>query len=390
MAATTTTVKLLTCEHFVQLYTNAISTITYYSTTEPSDSGSPASAHLQARVDAIVQANPWLAGRVVSNWIGPVSLEYDTTGHASIPVETASMPTLTRDLPYDVLMTAVAPLQVRHNQPSPLFRVHWITISSSQAALFVSLSHVVGDGATYYRLYGMLSAKSPIVALSPERNHAFEDLARAAMKGGNDARDVVESAVFICHMVRTYVWDSAPTFGLYTVSPEWIAAQKLSSSDAVPYVSTNDVITSWFFSATKCDMGLMFINIRGRVAGVDATMAGNYESFVGYQPEDYATPGLIRQSLATNGLRRVHSGPFPSMVTRTSSILTSWATLYEPATIPEWTMDEHLPCFDYMPVTNAAVTFQRTRTSLGLLLMTRTMSNVGDTNPVYYQGTPHF
>ncbi|CAK4122868.1 unnamed protein product [Aphanomyces euteiches] len=86
----------------------------------------------------------------------------------------------------------------------------------------------------------------------------------------------------------------------------------------------------------------MAMNLRGRVDGVDWHFAGNYETVVGYQPEDYATPALIRESIAVNGFRRVNSGKFPWMP-RATMFVTSWATLYKPALLPGWSMVEHLP-----------------------------------------------
>ncbi|CAK4122855.1 unnamed protein product [Aphanomyces euteiches] len=127
----------------------------------------------------------------------------------------------------------------------------------------------------------------------------------------------------------------------------------------------------------KCDVGFMAINFRGRVDGVDRKLAGNYESSIGYQPEDYATPALIRESLAKNGLHRARSGAFPSMWRNTSAIATSWITLYEPAELPGWNMVEHLPAIAFSrPFTTIAIFFQRTPTSIGMILGARGELNV--------------
>ena len=49
-------------------------------------------------------------------------------------------------------------------------------------ALVVSLSHVLGDGATYYELYHMLDHLASVRKLSPARNAAF-DATQKAMLG---------------------------------------------------------------------------------------------------------------------------------------------------------------------------------------------------------------
>ena len=45
----------------------------------------------------------------------------------------------------------------------------------------------------------------------------------------------------------------------------------------IPYVSTNDIITSWFFRTRNHDYGMMLVNFRNRICGLTDTDAGNYE-----------------------------------------------------------------------------------------------------------------
>ena len=42
-------------------------------------------------------------------------------------------------------------------------------------ALIVSMNHTLGDGHTYYKLYGMLSADTDIEVLNPVRVAGFEE-----------------------------------------------------------------------------------------------------------------------------------------------------------------------------------------------------------------------
>merc|ERR1719436_386527 len=64
------------------------------------------------------------------------------------------------------------------------------------------------------------------------------------------------------------------------VRPDWLQHEKSAhkpSPDA-PWVSTNDLVVSWFFSKafgrTLC-MGQMGMNLRNRLAGFDDTASGN-------------------------------------------------------------------------------------------------------------------
>ena len=68
----------------------------------------------------------------------------------------------------------------------------------------------------------------------------------------------------------------------------------------MPFVSTNDALTSWFFREMKCDINVMVANFRSRRPAIlDLTEhhAGNYEANVPYFPGDVERPALIRQSI---------------------------------------------------------------------------------------------
>ena len=49
-----------------------------------------------------------------------------------------------------------------------------------------------------------------------------------------------------------------------------------------PTQSTNDIIVSWFWSLVKPNVGLMAVNMRGRVDIVSDDSAGNYHNPVPY------------------------------------------------------------------------------------------------------------
>ncbi|KAH9125958.1 hypothetical protein LEN26_000573 [Aphanomyces euteiches] len=371
------TIQLLPSEYNATIYT-PISSITFYTTTTASHASTK--AYLQERVNAIVQANPWLSGRLRSGWFGAnLTLEFNPNGRP-LAVEEAHLPELSPQLEFAKLVTLCSPFDVvastavLHSDVA-LFRVTWITISDTQGALYFSLSHGLGDGYTYYRLYGMLSAKTTVQALTPTRILDFDERLDAAVQGGNDSSSLVTSVSFAFNMVKTMALSPGPPrFTMHTFNPEWIAEEKAKYKEESPvgYVSTNDVLTSWALRTTGCDVGFMAINCRGRVDGVDRQHAGNYQFVLGYQPQDYSSPGLIRESITTNRYRRARSGSFPAMWTTSTAIITSWVTLYEAAELPGWAMVEHLPAVcGNTPLTALVVFFQRTPTSIGVTFASR-------------------
>ena len=99
-----------------------------------------------------------------------------------------------------------------------------------------------------------------------------------------------------------------------------------------PTQSTNDILVSWFWSLVKPNVGLMAVNMRGRVDIVSEDHAGNYHNPIPYTEEDYKTPSMIRESLGT--YRRAGRVPGTNQLTElprpspdlTFSIISNWAS----------------------------------------------------------------
>ena len=66
----------------------------------------------------------------------------------------------------------------------------------------------------------------------------------------------------------------------------------------VPYVSTNDVITSRFMKVCNSRIGMMGLDCRGRVPGIGQEVAGNYVSALTLDETTYGTPASLRKMLS--------------------------------------------------------------------------------------------
>lgn len=135
---------------------------------------------------------------------------------------------------------------------------------------------------------------------------------------------------------------------VHAVDPAWIAQQKARAVEEaqVPFVSTNDVLTSWFFSEMKCDINIMLANFRSRTPAIldlAEHHAGNYEANVPYFPGDIEKPALIRQSILSpeNQFRARRAGlpvtAIPGLLTllrNQSAIITNWASFYRDVKLP--------------------------------------------------------
>jgi hypothetical protein len=189
---------------------------------------------------------------------------------------------------------------------------------------------------------------------------------------------------------------------IHTVDPAWLIQEKAKAKQEgqVPFVSSNDALTSWFFGEMKSDMNIMVANFRSRKPAIlDLTEhhAGNYEALVPYFPGDVETPGLIRQSIRdTDGgfrARRAGSPPtkistFLTLLRNKSAIITNWATFYRDVVLQNNVHDNapdnetnaynpklHLPILEpdgiITSVWNSGIIFRPRAGELGMFMITR-------------------
>jgi hypothetical protein len=114
----------------------------------------------------------------------------------------------------------------------------------------------------------------------------------------------------------------------------------------VPFVSTNDVLTSWFLQRCGCKYGLMAMNLRNRIVGHTEKHAGNYTFLIFYDQPDSASPGLIRQSvlnLKRSITKDRHMPGFWETATASFAMVTNWATFAKPNNIEGCQEDLHIP-----------------------------------------------
>lgn len=329
---------------------------------------------------------------------------------------------LTLDMQYEALVQSLLPPQCARSKPAtdadePLFKVAVVPIEESTAstgstlmqnrvalpgfALVVSMNHTMGDGHTYYRLYGMLDADSEVEALDPVRIPGFEE-AKIFVIGENESA-MLSSAGYGLGIVGTYLLGKMTghepqNVCVHAVDPAWIAREKAEAAESaqVPFVSSNDALTSWFFREMKCDINLMLANFRSRkpaILDLAEHHAGNYEANVPYFPGDVETPALIRQSILSpeNQFRARRAGSpatnipgFSTLLRNRTAIITNWASFYHDVALRSDPVREnsdtcapslHLPVMDpnglITSIWHNAVVFCPREGELGMLMITR-------------------
>ena len=363
----------LTEWELANLHLPPVTTVTFYSGTAPNQ-------FLHRRIAMILEKNPWLTSRIVkkSTADGVIALACDNSTDvyqlvddhfkAVEPGEVG----LSLNLDYSELVKCLLPLQCARSKPAtdadePLFKVAVVPLEASTHnaspapmeskvtlpgfALVVSMNHTLGDGHTYYRLYGMLDDKQEIEALDPVRVPGFEEAKTEVI--GEKENAMLSSAGFGLGIVGTYLLGKLTgrepqNVCVHAVDPAWVAEEKAKAAEEaqVPFVSTNDALTSWYFREMKCDINLMLANFRSRkpaVLDLADHHAGNYEANVPYFPGDIETPALIRQSIRSpeNQFRARRAGTpatrvpgFSTLLRNRSAIITNWASFYRDVELP--------------------------------------------------------
>ena len=246
---------------------------------------------LRERVEAILKLNPWLGGRLVKlngkvNILAPSVISSDnfdeTFRHCSsgkLPISFGSpfgdlIDTVQRKGPEMelILTTGGAYRQC-------LWKVSVIPCSKSPSTHFgvlVSMSHIVGDVHTFYSLHNMLVGDKPVRPLEATRIQTTaeqQEIAMGTTEAGISTSWVLISTavrgIFISKVLSLVVGKSLrPTMRFFLVDTEKVQKMKEESKDeTVPFLSTNDLITSWFLSNCGCTQGFMAINFRDRLSG---------------------------------------------------------------------------------------------------------------------------
>jgi len=374
-------------DHPLIMLSPSVNTITFYVGLPPVD-------YLTNRVSELLALNPWLAGRMESrNGSKGTDVVFSKSDHN---IEDYFMmindPSLHPAVPYSDLYKRLLHFHVKSgndciNKPEPLFQVVLIVSDPTHFGVLFSFSHVLGDGFTHYELYGMLSTDSQVRSLQAKRSQDLTAL-KTQMTGGQDIATYMSSPSMLVNAVCTLLFVPKATVRLHTVNQGWVSEQKAayledtSVPNAVrqeaPFLSTNDVLTSWWFNFTNIDFGLMAMNLRKRIPELTFEMAGNYEYLPAYQRVDFGHPAHIRQSLSRARGHYAPSLPGPfSILSARLSILSSWATFYRDVELTGCTQLLHLPCADDQNIatSNLAVLFRPRKGELALMSFTRGISD---------------
>ena len=407
------------------LHLPPVTTVTMYEGSAPVE-------FLRRRLAMILEKNPWLTSRIVkkSSADNVVALEYAKTFVLEpvidqyFSVYEPGDAGFSLSMTYEALVQSLLPVQCARSKlatdkDEPLFKVVVVPIEGEETddnqtatplqqaitlpgfALVVSMNHTLGDGHTYYKLYGMLSAETDVETLDPVRVDDFEEAKTEVI--GEKENAMFTSAGIGLGITGTYLGAKLTrrkpqNVCIHAVDPAWVKQEKVKAKQGaqVPFVSTNDALTSWFFREMKSDLNIMVVNFRSRhpsVLNLSDHHVGNYEANLPYFPGDVETPALIRKSIRDDdGAFRASRAGFPetkipgfwTLLHNKAAIITNWATFYRDVNLQDNAQNNkgtltkpklHLPIMEpdgiITSVWNSAIIFRPRAGEFGLLMITQ-------------------
>jgi hypothetical protein len=171
--------------------------------------------------------------------------------------------------------------------------------TKGEFALIFSMSHAIADGRTYYEILQMLQPGADVRKLSSTRIMAFSKNMRDMV--GAKELDWADSAGVTAMYTFSMMFNKPAKCVAFHLDAERLALAKADGAKegGVPYVSTNDVLTSGFFNECDARIGMMGMDCRGRVEGIEKDMAGNYVTALTMDPDTFGTPADIKKMLAS-------------------------------------------------------------------------------------------
>jgi len=361
-----------------------ITTLTFYN-----GNASSIETFLKQRVYEITELNPWLLGSIrFGTHLNLVYANDDIANEfkrrrAIIIAEDSQLNECADD--YNDIAIRIESLNIMlktdvvNKQDESLFRVCLIKISPMKFAILFSLNHIVGDGHTFYQLYGMLNEQSKPRALIVDRLQEFEAICDGLI--GTETKNWFKP-LFILKSVLKKLFCKPYLSTIHSVDFSAIEDLKLEYKKQRPdeFISTNDILTSWYFSKFKIDVGSMVVNTRDRLPQLTQDHAGNYQVIIMYQKGDFEQPSKIRESLKM--LRRVNSdipltSSFQCAVSRKKfAFITSWASTYMDVELSGCNQIIHFPIYlNSSTLFQFGILFRANKDELKFLIFSKNKAN---------------
>lgn len=194
--------------------------------------------------------------------------------------------------------------------------------------------------------------------------------------GSADFKWISGSGGLIKGMLGGLLFGPKSQWCCYMVNSGAVDAAKKQAS-GVPFVSTNDVLTSHFCKASGARVCMMTMNLRDRSTGLSVTdaNAGSYEQCLLLDPANYDTPAAIRKCLSAGVpyTRQTDSAPLPGLCgSCPMAFISNWASFpWELALDGVSAQKLHLPCMAMPDMMDVALVFKPQPATLAMIYLAK-------------------
>ena len=238
----------------------------------------------------------------------------------------------------------------------PLFRLI-VTYNSEKTKLLAmcSIHHSMGDAYTLYQIWKMFDKSSPIISMSAERDTKFLEKMTSEMGFAHHWPLIKPSKKILAVEVmtlaaRNIIKSLAKPYlnrqvEYYSIASEEIEHRK-SKQEPGKFVSTNDILTSWFLSKFDITCTYEAVMLRNRVPGITDRMAGSYLGILGLREDEVKSPGKHRSYLYDVLENKKQDTAWRSSLFESGGVVSNWASFYRPVSLPDAEEVFHIPLLD--------------------------------------------
>lgn len=368
------------------LFVPSITTITYFK-------GALNFSYITNKIYEIIEVNPWLTSNIIKRNDNYYINYNDKLKNFCIDdylfyTQEYIFENIINVEEYEKIMISTNKFFVKSahkcvNNKEKLFRVTILdnkNIYEPKFALIVSLSHVLGDGHTYYKLYNMISENSIIEKMIIHRYKEFDNIT------------IENKYSWYSYLgVKLYKFISSfkknkKIFKLYILDDKELEIPKNKYKSNSNNISKNDIITSNFFNSANCKIGLMAINFRNIIESLNNLNAGNYVDTIKYNLNKKITPLLVREKLEHLKKKNIICRKnfwfnfylllldfcnFFNFFNMSIATISSWTTFNKNIEFRDCQETLHIPCLSNLNsniyLSNFAVVFKISKNQTGVL-----------------------
>eukprot|EP01060_Flectonema_neradi_P013463 TRINITY_DN20221_c0_g1_i1.p1 TRINITY_DN20221_c0_g1~~TRINITY_DN20221_c0_g1_i1.p1 ORF type:complete len:419 (+),score=42.60 TRINITY_DN20221_c0_g1_i1:54-1310(+) len=318
-----------------------VPTVTYFKGDIPFE-------YLKERISLIIEANPWLAGRLEDKTriTYPSRLGDREKAHSFFKV----LPTpdgVNDETPYENLNKLLGKYaDMTEDVGFGLFSV--MTFPTDNGFLMLtSICHCLVDGCGFYSIYRMLTPDHDIVSLNPQR---LEDKWNPT---AYTPKAFPLSKVSLPQYFRIFGKCFFPWFqakeccATYKVDTTYIDSEKRKFKGE-GFVSTNDILSAWWYGQSpERAVAMMAMNMRGRFKDLTADLTANYVGLMVFSTQEERTAAGIRSCLVNyprTGCPTVFDDPgLLRWLIEPVMLTTNWSSFYAKLNLPGCAETLHVP-----------------------------------------------